>query len=49
MTRKHFVALAKALRDNNATPALVAAVADVAQASNPEFNRQRFLAAALGL
>jgi hypothetical protein len=46
MTKKHFVALAKALRDNHANRELVEAVANVCKNANGNFDRGRFMAAA---
>jgi hypothetical protein len=48
MSRKHFIALARALRDAGASADLIEAIADVCAALNPNFNRAKFRAAAGG-
>jgi len=47
MTRKHFEALALALRATNASPTTILAVAKVCEDANPRFSRALFLSAAL--
>lgn len=46
MSRKHFRALARALYMTHASPATVAAVADVLATFNPRFDRTLFTRAA---
>jgi len=46
MSRKHFRALADALKDNDASPALIHAVAQVCSDCNPNFSWDRFKEAA---
>ena len=46
MSRKHFVALARALRDSGASQDVVSAVASELAAFNPNFDRARFIDAA---
>lgn len=47
MTRKHFNAIAAALRRSGATPETVIAVAAALQDTNPRFDQPRFITAAL--
>lgn len=47
MNRKTYNAIAKALRENNASRETVEAIADTLAPTNPLFDRDRFLAAAL--
>lgn len=46
MTRKHFNALANALFETGASLETIDAVADICAASNPNFDRSRFVDAA---
>ena len=46
MTRKHFEAIAAALKASKASMATVQAMCDVLAGMNPRFDRQRFLEAA---
>jgi len=46
MSKKHFIALAKALREHDASPSMIAAIADVCAATNEHFDRPRFVTAA---
>ena len=48
MTKKHFIALARALRDTNASFATIAAIADICASTNRNFNRDRFYEAVVG-
>ena len=45
MTRRHFAAIADALKGSNASPATVSDVADALATFNPLFDRERFLTA----
>jgi DNA-binding FadR family transcriptional regulator len=45
MTRKHFEAIAAALKASNASMATVQAMCDVLAGMNPRFDTQRFIAA----
>ena len=46
MTKKHFITLARVLRDTNATAATIKAVADVCATINSNFDCSRFTDAA---
>lgn len=46
MSRKHFVALARALADAHAPRELVESIAAVCAQLNPRFDREKFLRAA---
>lgn len=46
MSRKTYTAIAKALADNGASTATIAAVADALAPTNPLFDRGRFITAA---
>ncbi len=48
MTRKHFNAIAKVLREHRASDELVADLARVMAETNPNFQYMRFIEAALG-
>lgn len=52
MSRKHFIAIAQAIRENIADPVQRSAVAQallpVLRASNPNFNTTKFMDAAVG-
>ena len=48
MSRKHFIELAELLYTLNASNALVEQMANFCAKQNPNFNRQRFLAACDG-
>lgn len=52
MSRKHFIAIAQAIRENIVDPTQRRAVAEALlpafRASNPNFNTSKFLAAAVG-
>jgi len=54
MTRKHFEAIAKVLRDNRSSTNdadwynLVSAMADACAETNPNFDRSRFITACRG-
>ena len=45
MSRKHFVEIAAALKDSNASMETVQAMCNVLARMNPRFDRQRFIAA----
>lgn len=47
MSKKHFIALAKALRAHAAPRSLVEAIADTCAGLNPALDRAKFIAAAL--
>lgn len=47
MTRKDYVVVAKVLHDTHAAPEVVYAMADTFAKTYPNFNRNRFVAAAL--
>jgi hypothetical protein len=46
MTRKHFIAIAKALNDEGVTAQCISAIADVCEKTNPRFDREKFEKAA---
>lgn len=46
MTRKHFIALARALRESEASDLTINMVAHACKQDNPNFDRERFIAAA---
>jgi len=46
MTRKHFIAIAKALNDEGVTAQCITAIGDVCVSINPRFDRERFERAA---
>lgn len=48
MTRKHYIALAEALKTTNATIETIMAVAKVCANDNARFDVERFKAAAIG-
>ena len=48
MTRKHFIALANAIKESHGFDELVDRVADVCAEANPNFDRQRFIEACHG-
>lgn len=45
MTRKHYEAIAKAIRESTEPIALVELLMDIFEHDNPRFDRQRFLEA----
>jgi len=47
MTRKHFEAIAKVLKRNEADPNLIAEIAGVLADSNPRFDEKRFIKACI--
>ena len=47
MTKKHFIALALALRETNASLETIRAIAAVCQSANDNFDRDRFITASL--
>jgi len=48
MTRKHFIALANAIRNSNDLDDVVGMVADVCSEANSNFDRDRFIDACIG-
>ena len=42
MTRKHFIALAKALKDNNASRQLIEDICNICRLANFNFDREKF-------
>lgn len=42
MTRKHFIALAKALKENNASRQLIEDIGNICCSTNYNFDRERF-------
>tara|TARA_R100000231_G_scaffold109253_1_gene80835 strand:+ start:1008 stop:1166 length:159 start_codon:yes stop_codon:yes gene_type:complete len=49
MTRKHFVAIAKVLRENDAKHHLIIDLCDYFQSENPNFDREKFVSASKGV
>ena len=45
MTKKDFIAIAKVLRDNKASPMLIAEMANVLAGTNAAFDLERFVKA----